>query len=341
MMGRPSRAVLLTLVVPLAVTLAAQDPKRPPVFRSRTTAVSLDVSVMQRNRPVAGLTAADFAVTDNGVPQIVDRAFTDVWPIDVTLILHAGDSMAAILDDVRRNAQRVLGLLRPGDRARVLVIETKPYELLPTRTVDSQLVLPEQRVRGGASSIHDAILAGLVTRPEPDRRRLVVAITHGVDGRSITSAQSLERVARRTDTVLHVISIRPPPRDPVPGGVFPDGTRARLDAPRPEPPSDLFERTLGSGSLVRYQQPTRQERDLFETLPALTGGAFHGPGRWGGNVNVVAAIRDLIDEFRQSYVVQYIPRDVEPGGWHDIAVRVRGVDQRGVRTRAGYFDTVP
>lgn len=89
-------------------------------------------------------------------------------------------------------------------------------------------------------------------------------------------------------------------------------------------------------------EPARDEREQFERLPAVTGGTFHGPGhdsRWGMNVNVVTAIRDLIDEFRQSYVIQYRPENVSAGGWHDVVVRVKGVDSRGVRARAGYFDT--
>ena len=90
---------------------------------------------------------------------------------------------------------------------------------------------------------------------------------------------------------------------------------------------------------MRPQQLSRQETELFETLPALTGGAFHGPGRWGRNVNAVDRIRDVIAEFRQSYVIQYTPRDVAPGGWHEVVVRVKGVDRDGVRTRAGYFGT--
>jgi len=85
------------------------------------------------------------------------------------------------------------------------------------------------------------------------------------------------------------------------------------------------------------------ELESFERLPTLTGGAFHGPGhdsRWGRNLNAVAAVRDLIEEFRQSYVVQYTPRNVASGGWHDVVVRIKGFDPKGVRARAGYFDTV-
>jgi hypothetical protein len=301
----------------MPVAAARQDRQDQPVFRARTTAVSLDVSVKRGNRPVTGLTAADFQVTDNGVPQIVEQVFTEALPIDVTLIIDASGSTAARIDEIRRNAREVLGLLRPDDRTRVLIIEEIPYELLPLQRVGSGIVVPRERLHGGLSSVHDTLLAGLVARPDPDRRRLLVAITDGLDNKSVTSVRSLEEVARRSDTVLHVISVRAPTADAGP---------------------------LRASNPFRRYQPTRQEMELFESLPALTGGVLHGPRQtsWLGiNINAVAAIREVIEEFRQSYVVQYTPRDVASGVWHDVVVRVTGIDPRGVRTRAGYFDAKP
>jgi hypothetical protein len=153
----------------MSVAAARQDRQDQPVFRARTTAVSLDVSVKRGNRPVTGLTAADFQVTDNGVPQMVEQAFTEALPIDVTLIIDASGSTAARIDEIRRNAREVLGLLRPDDRARVLIIEEIPYELLPLQRVGSGIVVPGERLHGGLSSVHDTILAGLVARPDPVR----------------------------------------------------------------------------------------------------------------------------------------------------------------------------
>lgn len=83
-------------------------------------------------------------------------------------------------------------------------------------------------------------------------------------------------------------------------------------------------RTLSPG-FVR-PDPTTAELELFERLPALMGGAFHGPGNRtpsGRNIDAVTAIRGAIDEFRQSYVIQYTPRNVAAGGWHDVIVLVK------------------
>jgi tetratricopeptide (TPR) repeat protein len=47
-------------------------------------------------RPVTGLAVADFDVNDNGIPQTVERAFTDLIPIDVTVIIDASGSTASV-----------------------------------------------------------------------------------------------------------------------------------------------------------------------------------------------------------------------------------------------------
>jgi hypothetical protein len=37
-------------------------------------------------------------------------------------------------------------------------------------------------------------------------------------------------------------------------------------------------------------------------------------------------------------VIQYTPRNVTTGSWHTVVVRVKDIEQRNVRSRAGYFD---
>ena len=327
-------------VVTVAATLthaAAPQDQTPPVFRTQATAVSLDVSVLRGNRPVTGLTPADFEVRDNGIPQTVEQVLTDQVPLDVTLILDASGGTpsslallssptASIFDDIRREAQRILERLRPDDRARVLISNTVPYELRPLHAAGNGFVLPETGVPGGWSSIHDAILAGLVARPGRDRRRLLIAIIGGVDRTSVTSVHSLEQVARRSESVLHIISVR-----------------AELTVRISEPDRDALVRPWsGTDGFIR-DFPTAAEKDLLERLPLLTGGAFHGPSpdsRSGRNPDTVAAARRVIEEFRQSYVVQYTARNVATNGWHTVSVGVKNVDPKGVRTRTGYFDTV-
>jgi VWFA-related protein len=311
--------VLLCGAATFATATAHQsEPQGPAVFRSLATAVSLDVSVRRGKLPVVGLAATDFALTDNGVPQQIDQVLGDVAPVDVTLILDASGSTDPIFKDIRRDGQRTLGLLKPQDRVRIMVIETVSYELLPLQTVVSTLALPQERLPGTWSSIHDAMLAGLVTKPDPGRRRLMVVITDGNDTRSITSVQALERVVRRTDTVLHVVPHQ--------------GRRTRPERDRPA------RRDTESFGVDESLSPA-SEVQLFRSLPALSGGAFHTPDLEFPK-DTVDVVREAFELFRQSYVVQYTPRGVANGGWHDIDVHVKGIPRDGVQARAGYFGVV-
>ena len=52
---------------------------------------------------------------------------------------------------------------------------------------------------------------------------------------------------------------------------------------------------------------------------------------------VSAALRRLLDEFRSSYVLHFVPQGVERGGFHTLTVRVtRSGGPYDVRARSGY-----
>jgi VWFA-related protein len=75
------RAVVVVLVVCSAAGLAAQQQgQKPPTFTSRVTVVPVDVRVVDRaGKPITGLTAADFTITEDGVAQkIVHFSFTSL-----------------------------------------------------------------------------------------------------------------------------------------------------------------------------------------------------------------------------------------------------------------------
>ena len=82
----------------------------------------MSVSVKRGNNVVANLKAADFVLTDNGVPQTVEAVSIESVPIDVTLFLDTSGSTAGKLDEMQHDVQTVLQLLRSGDRFRLLTI---------------------------------------------------------------------------------------------------------------------------------------------------------------------------------------------------------------------------
>ena len=140
------------------LSVAAQQPQpgqKPPVFRSTVDLVHLDVSVLDKDRrPVRGLTAADFTITEDSDPQpIVAFSAVDVpenppkpaaWsgraPADVQT--NEGDAdpegrlFVILLDDAlippdpealknaRNVAKRFLDKVTPADRVAVVFSQT-------------------------------------------------------------------------------------------------------------------------------------------------------------------------------------------------------------------------
>jgi VWFA-related protein len=102
--------IRVMLSLGLAATLAWQDPQRPPTFRTGAELVRVDVTVIDhKGRPVANLTADDFTVEEDGVPQKIqsfkfleqtgERAPGDELSLTITSQAHAATEVAR--DDVR------------------------------------------------------------------------------------------------------------------------------------------------------------------------------------------------------------------------------------------------
>ena len=106
------------LILTAMVTLSASQ--GPTTFKSRVEAVRLDVSVMRGGQPVGGLSAADFSVTDNKVPQQVEVA-VDPQPLSVLLVLDTSGSVAGErMAHLTNAASTLVTALHAGDRAALI-----------------------------------------------------------------------------------------------------------------------------------------------------------------------------------------------------------------------------
>src|SRR5689334_3058476 len=85
--------IALGLLAAVAPVAARQRSVPQATFRSGIDVVQLDVSVLRHGKPVRGLTAADFVVTDNGAPQAVDSVVVDQLPLSVQLVLDTSGSV--------------------------------------------------------------------------------------------------------------------------------------------------------------------------------------------------------------------------------------------------------
>lgn len=286
----------------LAALVAPPAAQPQSTFRSGTTVVSVNVSVKAGNVPVPGLGATDFALKDNGVPQTIDAVVVEAVPIDVTLVLDTSGSAAGAIRRLLADVQTIAGRLRAADRFRLLTIDTYVHQLLPMQPAGRQ-VWPSRMPYNGASAVHDALVAGLLTPVDVDRRHLVVAMTDGVDTTSTLDADAVRRVAGRTDAVLHIVAL------------------SGHAAPSPVPANWLPRRDA--------------DLEILQEAARRTGGELYPAGQLGADV--VGAFDRVFEDFRSSYVLRYTPARVNARGWHELEVKTTRSGRFTIRARKGYF----
>jgi len=194
----------------VAAVVAAQAVTPPQTtFRSGVEIVELDVSVMRGGAPVAGLTARDFALTDNGVPQDVESVTLERLPLSVTLVLDSSQSVAG--DRLRHLVQAGEGLtaaLRQDDRA-ALITFSHMVDLRVPMTGDFQSIRTAlgTMTGSGATSLRDAVQLALQLQPRDRSRPLMLLFTDGHDTASWLTEDAVVDSARRSGGVIHAVRV--------------------------------------------------------------------------------------------------------------------------------------
>ena len=301
---------VMTIAVSGSVVAVAQT----QVFRGGTRAVFVDVAVKDGNRPVLGLAAADFIVTDNGVTQAVDEVSMGAVPLDVTLFLGSMNQtevrqLAALNEDLRRIGK----LLRPDDRVRLLTFDNQVSDVTGWIRGDEAVRMSVRL--GGIQSLYDACFLAMMHRPDPDRRHLVVAISDGIEMGSVLDSTRVRDVARRAEAVLHLMLVTPTQPTILRGRISEEGY--------------FYLRTTWF-----HVMPDERGLERLREAAELTGGDVRA-ARSGASI--VETFQRALDDFRQSYLLRYTVRGVDAGGWHDLRVEIPSRRGTTIRARKGYF----
>jgi len=291
--------VLAVVLLVLSTNLIADQ----AVFRARTDLVGISASVKRGNAPVANLAAADFRVTDNGVPQAIEAVTIESVPLDVTLFMDTSGSTAGALDRMKKNVVSIAGMLRPDDQFRLLTIGLAVETPVPWQRAGSRMAL-EMKAVPGISLIYDALFVALTHTPVAGRRHLIVAMTDGEDCGSLLDGARVLDASARSEAVLHWIYVSS-------GGDF------------------------DPNSVSAWCTPTdAREVDYVGQSAARTGGDAHR-SRFGDPA--VRTFAQILDEFRQSYVLRYTPQGVAASGWHAVTVTIPAQPALTIKARSGYF----
>ena len=293
----------LALIVAAGAAAAVQEPQR---FRSRADLVTVDVLVTSGRRVLSGLSAGDFELLDNGVPQSIQQLYVEQLPLNVIMVLDTSASVAGErLEFLKKGALAVVDKLRPQDRAAIVAFSEQLGLQAPLNGDRSALrdAIAALRV-GGSTALFDAAYAGLALRGAAATRTLILLFSDGVDTSSILGPDRVLHVASRSDATVYAVGIRDAAPAPLAGSAF----AARL------PAAATDDRFLGriardTGGRLIYAEENRELASTF--------------GR-------------VIEEFNSRYVLGYVPAGVPAKGWHQISVRLKK-RQGTVLARRGYF----
>ena len=313
---RAAIACALFLSVPLV--LDGQQ-----VFRSGVDGVVIPVSVRSGNKPVTGLIAADFELRDNGVQQDIRDAIAEKMPIDLTVLLDLSSSVdGPMLKRLKDAVTDTAGVLRNDDRIRLVSISEVLREVFSLRPKSGAMPL-DALSAGGATSLYDGLAATMMRTTDPGRRQLIVAFTDGRDSTSIIDETTAKALARITDAVVDVVV-------PV--------SASSAEATRRLTQRSGAMSSLGDGAnVVVNGQGAAATADgippVLNDLVAPTAGQVVALAP-GGSVSRL--FKAMLEDFRATYVLQYVPQGVSPDGWHEVDVSVKTRGKYDIRARKGY-----
>ncbi len=183
---------------------------------------------------MSGLAASDFELRDDGVVQQITDISHQVLPVDVTFIADlSGSVRGPLLGELARAIDAVSAHLGPADRATLVTFNHRIHEVGPLPD-PAHSIAPIIGTSAGQTSMLDALVASLITASNPERRRMAILFTDGMDTTSFEDGTTVLEVARRTEAAVFTVALMPDRADP-----------------RQRPPDDA----------------------LFEALASATGGA--------------------------------------------------------------------
>ncbi len=286
-------------------------------FRSGAELVLVDVEVTRDGRPVAGLEAGDFELTDSGVRQSVQALSLSDHPLSIVLALDVSASVTGEpLNYLKQAALNAVQALGPDDEAALVTFSQRAA--LRTAWTKNRATLRagiETMNASGLTALYDAVFASIALRERAAGRTLLIVFSDGFDTASWLDGPAVIQSAHRSDIVVYAATV----------GMMPPGQSAQGSS-RSADDVRFLHRSYG-------EEPGLFRFAFLEELTADSGGEvlYVNPNR-----DLSQVFARIIQAFKTRYVLTYAPAGVSAPGWHPIEVKLKG-REGAVRARKGYF----
>jgi len=203
---------VLVLAAVLALASSSAGLAQQPLFRSAAERVTVAVVARDGNgRPVRGLSAADFEVTDDGQFRHILDFRNDVSPISVGLLLDSSGSMrlGKKLERAGQVGHFLLSSMSDGTDEAALFVFDKVVQAAQPFTSDFDKVLSsfDSVNPWGSTSLFDAIAETAQQISKRPGRRALIVLTDGVDTSSQLTPQEVSGIASSIDMPVYVVAV--------------------------------------------------------------------------------------------------------------------------------------
>jgi Ca-activated chloride channel family protein len=198
-----------------AAALSAQQTQK---FKAGVELVSLNVSVTDGSRFITDLEEKEFEVFEDGAKQSIVFFSRKQVPIALAILLDTSNSMEDKLPIAQEAAVGFAKRMRREDVTAVIGFSTRVNIL---QEFTNELVPLERAIRAttadGSTSLYNSIyislkeLKKIKAKSEEDiRRQAIVVLSDGDDTSSLLPYEEVLELAKRSETAIYTIGLRPP-----------------------------------------------------------------------------------------------------------------------------------
>jgi VWFA-related protein len=342
----------------VAVQISAQTklPEASPTTTLHTTTTLVVVPALVQTSAkdlVYSLTAADFTLTDNGIPQKVTLEQDAARPLSLVVLMQTGGAARSQFKNYD-NLETMLAAILGGTPNQVSIVnfDSRIEGVTPFTTDISQwrdaINHPDPGDSGAA--IYDGLdfALDLLSQRPASTRRAILLISQAHDDGSKAKLKDVIRTVGETDTAVYSLTFSAEKTSLKRGFQGPEHPNKLISAGNPPPTSVVNERlptatTVGPDQYHAYFDLGAplglaigaMRRNLSAEVANLSGGEAN---TFDNKTELDQALGTLTNHLRNSYILSFSPTSREPG-LHTIKLRLAQHPDLLVTARTNYWSS--
>jgi VWFA-related protein len=351
-------ALSLLLCLATVGVFAQQSDTGQATLSVRSTLVEVPALVKTRaGEVVFELTADDFSLTDDGIPQhLALDPDTDWQPLALAICVETGGAGAAHLTDYRdldANIDALIGNVE--HRVAVISFDSKPHLLLPfgSNSEDASRQLSNLKEGDPGAAILDGVAFAVEQlRAQPARyRRAILLLSETIDQGSNTTISDALRLISDTNTTMYSFGFssthsavkheaskwnRPGEPGPTHGCFSRDGADTEYEGHYSKQVLDCLSDLappLRLATMAFVSSRNALRTNTAASIAQLTGGEFF---HFHNEKDLKAGLVAISSDVPNYYVLSFHPTSLTPG-LHALHLEIKDRPQLALKSRSEYW----